>query len=150
MKLYRSQRAFTLIELMVAVAIIGILTTVATVSFRNVRERARDSQRQNDLTQLKVVLSTYYNAQTPQTYVTANSRITLNNTNDALTNALKPNYIKQIPLDPLNTGNYVYRYQSFNTARDFTLYGTLENTSNRKGWGGGTAWVVDGLQISND
>jgi prepilin-type N-terminal cleavage/methylation domain-containing protein len=142
--------AFTIVELMVAVAIIGILTAVASISYSGVRQRARDSQRQNDLTQLKVVLSTYYSAQVPQRYVTAATRITLNSTSDALTAALEPNYIRDIPLDPLNTGSYVYKYQSFNTARDFTLYGTLENTNNNKGWGGGSAWVADGYRVQND
>lgn len=144
------KRAFTLIELMIAVAIIGILTAVATLSYSGIRQRARDSQRINDLTQVKVVLSTYYSAQTPQVYVTAASKVTINGSSDTLSAALEPNYIREMPTDPVNTGSNVYKYQSFNSAKDFTLYGTLENKDNKKGWAGGAAWVADGLQIKND
>lgn len=142
--------AFTLVELMIAIAIIGILTTVASLSYNGVRQRARDSQRKNDLNQIKVVLSSYYTSQTPQAYVTAASKVTINSSNDTLTTALEPNYIRDMPVDPNNTGNYVYKYQSFNSAKNFTLYGTLENTSDKKGWGGGTQWVADGLQVKDD
>jgi prepilin-type N-terminal cleavage/methylation domain-containing protein len=57
--IYMHKRAFTLIELMVTVAIIAILTGVATVSYQGVRERARDAQRSNDLNQLKISLTSY-------------------------------------------------------------------------------------------
>ena len=93
------KKAFTLIELMVAVSIIAILTGVATLSYQGVRARARDAQRSNDLNQLKISLTSYYQAQTPQVYPVAASKITLNNNNDVLTTALKPNFVRNVPLD---------------------------------------------------
>lgn len=145
-----SRRAFTLVELMITIAIIAILTGVASVSYKGVRERARDAQRSNDLFQMKINLTSYYQAQNPQRYPIAASKVTLNNTNDVLATSLKPNFIRSIPLDPLNTGNYVYKYQSSAGGTTFTLYATLENTSNAKGWGGGSAWVADGFQVFSD
>lgn len=144
------RKAFTLVELMISVAIVGILTGLATVSYSSIRSRARDAQRQNDLNQLKINLTTYFGAQVPSVYPAATTRTVLNNTNDPLAVALKTAYAQKIPLDPLNTGVYVYRYQSFSSNRDYTLFGTLENTNNNKGWGGGTAWVADGYQIKPD
>ena len=144
------KKAFTLIELMVAVSIIAILTGVATLSYQGVRARARDAQRSNDLNQLKISLTSYYQAQTPQVYPVAASKITLNNNNDVLTTALKPNFVRNVPLDPLNSGNNVYKYQSNGTGTDYTLYGTLENVNNNKGWAGGNSWVVDGFQLTPD
>src|SRR4051794_30797793 len=116
------RQAFTLIELLIAISIIAILTTVGITSYSGLQQRSRDAQRINDLNQFKVALTTYYNAQTPTSYVSAGTKITINNSNDALTAALKPNYIKDIPLDPQNAGNNVYKYQSFNSAKDFTLF----------------------------
>lgn len=145
-----TKKGFTLVEVMIAVAIIGILSAIAAVSYSGVRTRARDSERINSLNQIKVVLSAYYQAQTPQVFVTSASKLTINGSTDALTVALEPNYIREMPVDPINTGNHVYKYQSFNSAKDFTLFGTLENKENKKGWGGGGAWVADGLQVKND
>jgi prepilin-type N-terminal cleavage/methylation domain-containing protein len=145
-----SRQAFTLIELLVVVSIISILTALAAVSYTTVQQRGRDAQRKNDLNQIKIALSTYYGAQVPAAFVTAASKSTINSSTDTLSAALEPNYIKNVPLDPLNTGNNVYKYQSFNSAADFKLFGTLENKNDSKGWGTGSSWVADGLIIQNE
>ena len=141
-------RAFTLIELMITVAIIGILTGIATLSYSAINQRSRDAQRINDLNQIKIALTTYYNAQIPPLYVSG-SAITINDSNDALTTALKPNYIRDVPVDPINAGNYVYIYTAQNNSKDFLLTATLENQNNKKGWGGGSQWVVNGYQVND-
>lgn len=147
------KRGFTIIELMVAIAIIAILTGTVAVSYQGIRERARDAERQNALLNLKINLTSYYQAQIPQRYPASSTKVTLNNTNDVLRNALVPAFARSIPLDPLNTGNYVYKYQtntSGTAGTDYTLFGTLENQNNKKGWGGGTAWVAEGFQVKPD
>ena len=45
----RKQKGFTLVELLVVVAIIGLLSTLAVVSLNGIRERARDTKRINDV-----------------------------------------------------------------------------------------------------
>ena len=144
------KRAFTLIELMVTIAIIGVLTGLASLSYTGIKARSRDAQRKNDLSQIKLALSTYYSAQIPAQYVIAASKITLNDTNDTLTAALKPAYIRDIPLDPLNTNSNVYKYQSLNTGKNFNLFGTLENKNDTKGWAGGSTWVADGYILQDE
>jgi prepilin-type N-terminal cleavage/methylation domain-containing protein len=52
----KKQQGFTLIELLVVIAIIGLLSTLAVLSFGGVREKARDAQRINDVRQLALVL----------------------------------------------------------------------------------------------
>jgi len=138
------RKAFTLVELLITVAIIAILSGITAVSYASVQLRARDAQRKNDLAQVKLALSNYFTQGTPTVYPAAAVAVTINNSNDALTTALKPNYIKDMPLDPRNTGNNVYKYVSQNgptgsANRSFILYATLENREDKKGWAGGSA-----------
>lgn len=157
-------KGFTLIELLIVVAIISILTGIAAVSYSGIQARGRDAQRKNDLYQIKVILSTYYNAQVPTAFqpsstncistTSACGTLIIDDSTDLLTAALKPNYIRDVPTDPKNTGIYLYKYTSSpnNSVanQNFTLTATLENTNDRKGWNGGSAWVQDGYSVINN
>ena len=142
--------AFTIIELMIAVSIIAILTGIAAVSYSGIQQRGRDASRKNDLSQVKVALSSYYASQIPAVYVTSATAATINGSTDSVSTTLSPNYIKTVPVDPFNTGSYVYKYQSFNSAKSFKLFGTLENKNDTKGWGSGSAWVADGYILQDE
>lgn len=61
MKFNYRKRGFTLIELLIVIAIIGILSGLLFTNFSGARERARDSKRKTDLTQIKNALQLYYN-----------------------------------------------------------------------------------------
>lgn len=55
----RSPRGFTLIEIMVVVAIIGLLAALAIMGLRNARERALGTRIANDLRQFQTAFSAY-------------------------------------------------------------------------------------------
>ena len=155
---------FTLIELLVTIAIIAILTAVAALSYVGVQQRSRDAQRKNDLNQIKVALSTYYNAQVPVQYapssgsagvgcaLTSGSCGTaiIDGSTDYLSTALTPLYIRSMPTDPKQTGIFVYKYTSsaLNSVpnQNFTLTATLENINDNKGNNG----AQDGFSVVNN
>lgn len=91
-----SKKGFTLVELLIVLAIIAVLTGVAMSSISISRKKSRDAKRVSDIKQLQTALQLYYD--TNRTYPT-----TLN-TAELVT----AGYIKGLPKDPLTDNNYVY------------------------------------------
>ncbi len=55
-----NQKGFTLVELMIVVAIIGILAAIAIPQFAAYRQKAYNSSSQSDLKNAKTALEAYY------------------------------------------------------------------------------------------
>ena len=55
------RRGFTLVELMVVIAIIGILASIITVALGSAKVKSRDAKRVADVKNLQLALSQYYN-----------------------------------------------------------------------------------------
>ena len=140
-------RGFTLIELLVVIAIIGILAAMLLVSLSGARAKGRDARRKSDLREMKVALESYYGDQKPEKYVDSPTAVTINGTTDALSAAiLAGGYMKAVPTDPQNVGNFVYTYQSLNSDADYKMTATLENTKDPDGNNGAAAGYV----VTND
>lgn len=96
-----SQRAFTLIELLIVVAIIGILAAIAVPNFLNAQTRAKVSRTWSDLQTLVKTLEMYYldnNSYVPDyDGIGASSAGSEINTYKALTTPIA--YLGAIPLD---------------------------------------------------
>jgi prepilin-type N-terminal cleavage/methylation domain-containing protein len=56
------KKGFTLIELLVVISIIGILASLALVSYSAAQKQTRGIQRKSDLSQLRTSLEAYYSA----------------------------------------------------------------------------------------
>jgi prepilin-type N-terminal cleavage/methylation domain-containing protein len=59
---YGVSRAFTLVELLVVIAVIGLLSTIAVVSLSTSRIKARDAKRIADLKQISTAVELYISA----------------------------------------------------------------------------------------
>lgn len=95
-----NQRAFTLIELMITIAIIGILFGVVITAANSVRKNSHDAQRKGDLGRIQSALQNYYGDQTTfPTSLTPGSPLT----------AGSVTYLNNVPSDPLQ-GNPNYCY----------------------------------------
>jgi prepilin-type N-terminal cleavage/methylation domain-containing protein len=70
-----SQRGFTLIELLVVIAIIGILTTIALVSFNSARDRARRSKLLQEFGSLRTAGELVFASDGSYSYMCGNSPV---------------------------------------------------------------------------
>lgn len=57
---YKSLSGFTLLELLIVIAIIALLMTVGVILLGTARERARDAKRLSDLDHIRVALEQYF------------------------------------------------------------------------------------------
>lgn len=61
LKTLRKQSGFTIIELLIVIAIIGILATLVLTNFQGAQAKGRDTVRQNDINAMYQKLEEYYN-----------------------------------------------------------------------------------------
>lgn len=102
-KKIKTSGGFTLIEMLVVIAIISLILTIAAVNYASANKRARDGRRKADLEQIRSALE-MYRADNPA----------IGYPNVANYSALAgplSNYINPFPNDPQNVGlSYTYYY----------------------------------------
>lgn len=122
-----NKKAFTLIELIIAVTIIGLLVSIGTVSFTNIQRASRDARRKADLKSMQTALAQFY-AQNGRYPISAGWRGTCANFGahpdtgaTGYIPGLAPAFMLQLPRDPResqaspttnNTGETCYIYNS--------------------------------------
>jgi prepilin-type N-terminal cleavage/methylation domain-containing protein len=119
-----TKKAFTIIELLVVITIIGILSSIVLASVSTARGQSRDGKRVTDIKQIQLALGLYYDA---------NSKFPLN-----ITNTLAPSYTSVVPIDPLSSSGTTYTYDyvpycastDLNTPVSYHLGTSLESTNN--------------------
>lgn len=119
---HQASAGFTLIELVLVVAIVGIISTMGITSFIGTQGRARDAQRKNDLGETKKALELYrYDSQGGAFYPSQANLPSLANP--------PRSYIKRIPNDPKTGTAYSYTPSPAGCGSDctgYTLCATLE------------------------
>jgi general secretion pathway protein G len=128
MKILGLKKGFTLVELLIVVAIIGILSTLLMANFIGVRQRARDAQRKADLRQIQSALELYRSD-------LGSYPASLSSCGGSLTGGSPPStYMQKIPCDPsgstyYNSGNYYYT----SGGTSYSLGSCEENTADTQG-----------------
>lgn len=124
MKILQKQKGFTLIELMVTMAMIGFLASIILIALGSARLKARDAKRVTDAKNVIKSFELYLNDNGvyPQ-YGTVGTEYDLTT---AMTNAtpvpLAPGYVSQVPIDPTFAAqNHPYKYTTDAGGRNFGL-----------------------------
>lgn len=118
-------RAFTLVELLVVVSIIGLLATIIMVSLSGIGEKGNNAKRLSDMRSIHTALIASYYASVPYHFPTATEGIA-----ELVTNKL----LDSNPIDPDSGSNYAYTPVSragaegclLTACKDFTLCAGLE------------------------
>lgn len=130
-KLFKINKGFTLVELLVVVGIIGILATLLMANFIGVRQRARDAQRKSDIRQIQSALEFYRSD-------IGSYPATISACGASLTGGSPVNtYMQKIPCDPSGSGYYNSGsfYYTNSGGITYTLGACLENTADTQGTG---------------
>lgn len=107
MSLSKSQKAFTLIELMVVVAIIGILTAIVVANLTKAKARSRDAKRISDINQVQLALELFFD-RCNQYPTLLNGMPNTGATNGCPIGINLGTFISKIPTPPNPGENYYY------------------------------------------
>ncbi len=127
-----SEAGFTLVELLVVIALISLLSSVVLASLNSARAKARDAKRVNDLKQIQVALEFYFddNGQYPQPsrgWSNWSGHCPSYGDNDNYIIGLAPTYITVLPRDPSSdSGGDCYLYRSDGTDFMAITHQTME------------------------
>lgn len=131
---FTKKKGFTLVELMVVIAIIGILSSVVLASLNKARERARDAKRVTELKSLQIALALYYDKH--RSYPSSGTSAeadgeAIPGTGAGVLEVLRTeNLVAVIPTDPTSTRSYRYKTSTATNATSYCLGADLEGTAN--------------------
>lgn len=128
----KESRGFTLIEILIAIAIVAILVTFMMPNFIGIRIRARDTRRKSDLSQIQKALELYKSDQNPPAYPatgffnSALCGICWSSTANCGGNI----YMRNVPCDPQSAAPTPYIFtRDPDDSLKYSLSACLENAS---------------------
>lgn len=113
-------RGFTLVELLIALAIIAIMAALVISYFISQSSKARDAQRKSDLDRIRIAVEEYekdHNCYPLSSLVVCDPG-----------NGLQP-YISKIPCDPTTHASYYYEPENSVCPSWYRLYSKLDYTA---------------------
>jgi len=136
---HRAERGFTLVEILIVVAIIGILASVALIGLGPVQKRGRDARRISDLRETQSAIELYYSKcgyypGTPQAgpdctaFASINGAAAWASLQATLATPGSSLGVSRIPNDP--SAGKTYYYGSDGTGTTYVIGATMEDVNN--------------------
>ncbi|NTU46932.1 prepilin-type N-terminal cleavage/methylation domain-containing protein [Candidatus Roizmanbacteria bacterium] len=124
MQQIKPSRGFTLIEILIAMSIIGLLTLMATGSFLSAMKKGRDARRKSELAEIQKALENFYeDYRKYPVYATFPFNTQFCDVYPSNCSSARRIYMQRTPNDPIST--YTYVYESDGTY--YKLYSCIEN-----------------------
>ena len=134
-----NKKAFTLVEMLIVVVIIGILAAALLPKLLSAQGRARDTARKADLTQILTSLKMYYDDEGEYpTYADTNG--CADNVADGFMEKMEP-YMSEVPSDPQKNRNIMI--DGTNECTKYYAYMPLKSS----GTDGGAAVLAANLEV---
>ncbi len=121
-------QGFTLLELLVVVALIGVFSTLGLNAFTAVQQKSRDSQRKTDIEQIRIALELYRSDNS--TYPSPAQLYTGGTCGAAFTSGTTT-YMQKVPCNPKPVEIYVYTYTA--STNSYVIRACLENANDKDG-----------------
>lgn len=125
----KNTQAFTIIELMVTVAIIAILSSIILANLTGAQLKARDAKRVSDIVQLQLALELYFDRCNQYPSLGAEFLPKLDASNGCPTisgtQVKFSDFTSKLPV-PSTAGDYKYAVNNFSTPTDYVLQAKLE------------------------
>lgn len=129
----KGKYGFTFVEIILVIAILGILATFISGNFITSLKKSRDARRKMDIQNIQKAFEMYYEDvhQYPPEDILSKEKIE----HPTIPNKI---YMQKIPKDPI--ANYKYFYETDDKRTYYKLYSCIENTNdsgngvNQNGW----------------
>lgn len=111
------RNGFTIMEIMIVVAIIGIIVGIALPRFKGMQDEGNVARAKGDIRTLQTAVESYY-VHYGSAYPSALSNLT----------SATPNIVSSLPADPFNSGSN-YGYAASSSGRYYVLYSSGPGTN---------------------
>lgn len=126
----KSQKGFTLLELLVVIAIIAILAAVIIVNLNSARTSANDAKVQSAVEGLSQAFTLYAAQNSPADLDTNGATQTVNTSDSRIARLTQAGILPEVPVHPASEGSYRYKSDIVGGEFKYAIWAELYSGNN--------------------